>query len=118
MIIDSLYSLRRNRNLLFQQSTDLKIYVSLLKKYCQKHPSLNPLALSINVRRSGKTFENLTMQVAWTTPLKKLDALEKCLNNWLSMEENRWFEPSTNITLQNIQFQRYLELTIGIGHNG
>ncbi|KDR83508.1 hypothetical protein GALMADRAFT_55000 [Galerina marginata CBS 339.88] len=72
----------------------------------------------LNVRRSGKTFENLTMQVAWTTPLTKLDALEKCLNDWLSTEEHRWFEPSTNITLQNIEFQRYLELTIGIGHNG
>ena len=58
------------------------------------------------------------MQVAWTTPLDKLDALEKNLNNWLSTEPNRWFEPSTNITLQNIAFQRYLELTIGIGHNG
>ncbi|KAF9535054.1 Mechanosensitive ion channel-domain-containing protein [Crepidotus variabilis] len=71
-----------------------------------------------NARRSGKTFENLTMQVAWTTPLTKLDALEKCMNDWLSTEENRWFEPSTNITLQHIKFQRYLELTIGIGHNG
>ncbi|KAF8974747.1 Mechanosensitive ion channel-domain-containing protein [Flammula alnicola] len=72
----------------------------------------------LNMRRSGKTFENLTMQVAWTTPLVKLDALEKCLNDWLSTEENRWFEPSTNIVLQNISFQRYLEITIGIGHNG
>lgn len=58
------------------------------------------------------------MQVAWTTPLDKLDALEKSLNNWLSTEQNRWFEPSTSITLQNIAFQRYMELTIGIGHNG
>jgi len=58
------------------------------------------------------------MQVAWKTPLTKLDALEKCLNDWLSTEEHRWFEPSTNITLQNITYQRYLELTIGIGHNG
>ncbi|KIM45923.1 hypothetical protein M413DRAFT_23733 [Hebeloma cylindrosporum] len=72
----------------------------------------------LNMRRSGKTFENLTMQVVWTTPLTKLDALEKCLNDWLSTEENRWYEPSTNIVLQNISFQRYLELTIGIGHNG
>ncbi|TFK43314.1 Mechanosensitive ion channel-domain-containing protein [Crucibulum laeve] len=71
-----------------------------------------------NVRRSGKTFENLTMQVAWRTPLEKLDALEKHLNDWLSTEENRWFEPSTNITFQHIVYQRYLELTIGIGHNG
>jgi hypothetical protein len=70
------------------------------------------------MRRSGKTFENLSMQVAWTTPLTKLDALEKCLNDWLSTEENRWYEPSTNIVLQHISFQRYLELTIGIGHNG
>ena len=73
---------------------------------------------SINARRSGKTFENVTMQVAWTTPLDKLDALEKKLNDWLSTEPNRWFEPSTNITLQHIAFQRYMELTIGIGHNG
>ncbi|KAF9569455.1 hypothetical protein CPC08DRAFT_623518 [Agrocybe pediades] len=72
----------------------------------------------LNVRRSDKTFENLSMQVAWRTPLSKLDALEKCLNDWLSTEEHRWFEPSTNITLQHIKFQRYLELTIGIGHNG
>ena len=70
------------------------------------------------MRRSGKTFENVTMQVAWTTSLTKLDALERSLNDWLSTEENRWFEPSTNIVLQNIAFQRYLEITIGIGHNG
>ena len=50
---------------------------------------------STNVRRSGKMFENLTMQVAWRTPLEKLDALEKCVNEWLQTEENRWFEPST-----------------------
>ncbi|KAF9008845.1 Mechanosensitive ion channel-domain-containing protein [Cyathus striatus] len=70
-----------------------------------------------NVRRSGNTFENLSMQIAWKTPLEKLDQLEKCLNVWLSTEENRWFVPSTNITLQHIVYQRYLELTIGIGHN-
>ncbi|KAF9452011.1 hypothetical protein P691DRAFT_661968 [Macrolepiota fuliginosa MF-IS2] len=65
-----------------------------------------------------KTFESLAMQVTWRTPLEKLDALEHCLNEWLSTEENRWYEPSTSITLQNIVYQRYLELTIGIGHNG
>src|SRR6266511_498993 len=74
--------------------------------------------LRTNVRRSGNTWENLTMHVAWTTPLTKLDALETSLNEWLSTEENRWFEPSTNITLQHVKYQRYLELTIGIGHNG
>lgn len=58
------------------------------------------------------------MQVAWRTPLEKLDALEQCLNDWLSTEPNRWFEPSTSVTLQKISFQRHLELTIGIGHNG
>jgi len=72
----------------------------------------------INARRSGKTFENLTMQVAWRTPLEKLDQLEKCMNEWLQTEENRWFEPSTSVTLQHIDFQRFLEITIGIGHNG
>jgi hypothetical protein len=58
------------------------------------------------------------MQVAWRTPLEKLDMLEKYLNTWLSTEENRWFVPSTNITLQHIDFQRFLEVTIAIGHNG
>lgn len=72
----------------------------------------------VNARRSGKTFENLTMQVAWRTPLEKLDALEKCMNEWLQTEENRWFEPSTSVTLQHIDYQRFLEITIGIGHNG
>ncbi|KDQ28908.1 hypothetical protein PLEOSDRAFT_1075773 [Pleurotus ostreatus PC15] len=71
-----------------------------------------------NVRRSGKTFENLTMQLEWRTPLVKLDALEKSLNEWLATEENRWFEPSTSVVLQHIEYQRFLEVTIGIGHNG
>lgn len=74
--------------------------------------------LSTNVRRSDKTAENLVMQVAWRTPLEKLDALEKALNEWLATEENRWFQPNTSVTLQKISFQRHLEITIGIGHNG
>ncbi|TFY72075.1 hypothetical protein EVG20_g929 [Dentipellis fragilis] len=71
-----------------------------------------------NVRRSDKTFENLTMQVAWRTPLEKLDELEKCLNDWLAKDENRWFAAGTSITPQNILFQRHLEITIGIGRLG
>lgn len=70
-----------------------------------------------NVRRSGKQFENLTMQVAWKTPTWKIDKLEELMNQWLSTESNRWFEPSTSIMFQKIEFQRYLELTMGIGHN-
>lgn len=57
------------------------------------------------------------MQVAWRTPLEKLDALEAHLNEWLATEENRWFEPTTSITLQHIIFQRHLEITIAIPHN-
>ncbi|KAF8450863.1 Mechanosensitive ion channel-domain-containing protein [Boletus edulis BED1] len=70
-----------------------------------------------NVRRSDKMVESLTMQVAWRTPLEKLDALEARLNEWLATEENRWFQPTTSITLQTISFQRHLELTIAIPHN-
>ncbi|KIJ56591.1 hypothetical protein M422DRAFT_149686 [Sphaerobolus stellatus SS14] len=72
----------------------------------------------INARRSGKTFENMTLQVAWRTPLQKLDELEKCMKEWLATEENRWFEPDTAVTLQKIDYQRSLEFTMGIGHNG
>ena len=49
--------------------------------------------------------------------MEKLDELEKCMNDWLSKEKNRWFEPSTSVTLQNIKYMRHLEITIGIGHN-
>ncbi|KAI0650129.1 Mechanosensitive ion channel-domain-containing protein [Trametes meyenii] len=70
-----------------------------------------------NVRRSDKTAENLTMQVAWQTPIEKLDQLEKALCKWLETEENRWFQPSTSVTLQHIDYQRYLEITIGIPYN-
>ncbi|KAL0574763.1 hypothetical protein V5O48_007190 [Marasmius crinis-equi] len=71
-----------------------------------------------NIRRSGKQFENCALQISWKTPLEKIDALEECLNQWLSTEENRWYEPATSIMLQNIEYQRYLEITIGIAHNG
>lgn len=70
-----------------------------------------------NVRRSGKMAESCTIQVAWRTPQAKLDALEKKLNLWLSTEENRWFQPTTSVVLQNISYQRYLECSIGIPHN-
>jgi hypothetical protein len=70
-----------------------------------------------NVRRSDKMAESCTIQVAWRTPQAKLDALEEKLNAWLSTEENRWFQPTTSVVLQNISYQRYLECTIGISHN-
>ncbi|KAH9850076.1 hypothetical protein C2E23DRAFT_887785 [Lenzites betulinus] len=41
----------------------------------------------------------------------------KCLCKWLETEENRWFQPSTSVTLQHIDYQRYLEITIGIPYN-
>lgn len=58
------------------------------------------------------------MKVAWNTPMEKLVALEGCMNEWLQTEEHRWFEPSTSITFQHIHYQRHLEFTMGIGHNG
>ncbi|KAG1857229.1 Mechanosensitive ion channel-domain-containing protein [Suillus tomentosus] len=70
-----------------------------------------------NVRRSDKMAESCTIQVAWRTPQEKLDALEAKLNTWLSTEENRWFQPTTSVVLQNISYQRYLECTVGISHN-
>lgn len=64
-----------------------------------------------------KMVESLTVQVAWRTPLEKLDALEARLNEWLATEENRWFQPTTSISLQSISFQRHLEISICIPHN-
>lgn len=40
------------------------------------------------------------------------------MNAWLATEENRWFDPNTSVTLQKISFQRHLEVTMGISHNG
>ncbi|KAG8733275.1 hypothetical protein FRC10_000328 [Ceratobasidium sp. 414] len=71
-----------------------------------------------NVRRSGKQFEGLTLQVDWRTPMSKLDQLENKMNEWLQSDENRWFNPPTGVVLQHIDFQRSLEITMGIPHNG
>ncbi|KAF9077757.1 Mechanosensitive ion channel-domain-containing protein [Rhodocollybia butyracea] len=71
-----------------------------------------------NVRRSGDMYESVTLQMHWRTPQSKIDTLERSLNNWLATEQNRWFVPSTTVMFQSINFQRYLEVTIGIGHNG
>ncbi|KAF8706854.1 Mechanosensitive ion channel, partial [Rhizoctonia solani] len=71
-----------------------------------------------NVRRSGKQFEGLTLQVDWRTPLSKLDELETKMNEWLASDDNRWYNPPTGVVLQHIDFQRCLELTMGIPHNG
>jgi hypothetical protein len=72
----------------------------------------------VNCRRSAKTAEGMTIQVAWRTPLAKLDELAACMNQWLETEPNRWFTPPTSVTLSKIEHQRFLECTIGIGHNG
>jgi hypothetical protein len=64
-----------------------------------------------------KTGEGCNLQVHWRTPMEKLNQLEKCMNDWLSKEKNRWFEPSTSVTLQNIKYMRHLEITLGIPHN-
>ncbi|CAE6458333.1 unnamed protein product [Rhizoctonia solani] len=71
-----------------------------------------------NVRRSGNQFEGLTLQVDWRTPLSKLDQLEQKMNEWLASDQNRWYVPPTGVVLQHIDFQRSLELTMGIPHNG
>ncbi|KAF8343007.1 uncharacterized protein EI90DRAFT_3143512 [Cantharellus anzutake] len=70
-----------------------------------------------NVRRSEKMFENLRIQVNWRTPLEKLDQLDKCINHWIETDDNRWFGGGTNCTLQRIDNQRSLEITMGIPHN-
>ena len=66
---------------------------------------------------SQKTAENCTLYFSWKTPMEKIDELEKCINDWLSVEENRWYQPSTGIVFQNISNQNYLEVTIVIPHN-
>ena len=71
-----------------------------------------------NWRRSDKTAETVSLQVAWRTPVEKLQALEDAMNDWLQHEENRWFQPSTSVVYQNISYQRYLEVTLGVSHNG
>jgi hypothetical protein len=65
-----------------------------------------------------KQFEGLTLQVDWRTPLSKLEQLETKMNEWLASDENRWYNPPTGVVLQHIDFQRCLELTMGIPHNG
>ncbi|EJD01268.1 uncharacterized protein FOMMEDRAFT_110956 [Fomitiporia mediterranea MF3/22] len=70
-----------------------------------------------NARRSDKSTELCTLFIDWRTSLDKLDALEKSLNDWLETEENRMYDPSTSIAIQEIEFMRYMKVTIGIPHN-
>lgn len=57
------------------------------------------------------------MQVHWRTPWEKLDSLIDSLNAWLETEPNRWFQTSTSMMPQHIDYMRSMEVTIGIGHN-
>jgi len=61
--------------------------------------------------------ESCALTIAWDTPFEKLDALEKCMNEWLQTEENRWYDPSTSVSLQQIHYQRHLDITMYISHN-
>lgn len=69
-----------------------------------------------NLRRSPPQFENATLQVGWNTSLEQLDELEKKMNNWLQKDEKRMFAPSTAVVLQNFNYMRYIEITIGMLH--
>lgn len=57
------------------------------------------------------------MQVHWKTSLEKLDQLVTMLNHWIDTDENRWYSGSTSWTPQKIDYQRSMEITIGIPHN-
>lgn len=69
-----------------------------------------------NLRRSPPQFENATLQVGWNTTLEQLDELEKKMNNWLQKDEKRMFAPSTAVVLQNFNYMRWIEITIGMLH--
>ncbi len=69
-----------------------------------------------NYRRSGYQWEAATLQIAFDTPLSKLDAVENDMKHWLSTEPERMFEPSTAIVPQKIEYMRSIEVTIGMTH--
>lgn len=69
-----------------------------------------------NLRRSPPQFENATLQVGWNTSLDQLDELEKKMNNWLQKDEKRMFAPSTAVVLQNFNYMRWIEITVGMLH--
>jgi hypothetical protein len=50
-----------------------------------------------------------SVEVAWNTPLSKLEELEKKMNHWLETDEKRMFEPSTACVIQS-------ERMTGAGH--
>ena len=39
------------------------------------------------------------------------------MNEWLATDPNRWFEPSTGVVPQHIDYMRTMEITLGIPHN-
>ena len=71
-----------------------------------------------NRHQPQKTSETVAVQMEWRTPMEKIQALEDAMNDWLQHEENRWYTPSTSVVFQNISHQQYLEVSLGISHNG
>ncbi|KDN43438.1 hypothetical protein K437DRAFT_248471 [Tilletiaria anomala UBC 951] len=69
-----------------------------------------------NYRRSGYQWESVAIQVAFDTPLQKLDAVEADMIHWLSTEPERMFEPTTAIVPQKINYMRSIECTVGMTH--
>lgn len=70
-----------------------------------------------NARRSDKTGELCTLFVSFKTSLEKIDELEKCMNDWLATEENRWYQPQTSVVFQRIENQNFMEIALAIPHN-
>lgn len=68
----------------------------------------------VNYRRSGYQWESVALQIAFDTPLAKLDAAQADLIHWMQTEPERMFEPSTAIVPQSIDYMRSIEVTIGM----
>lgn len=71
-----------------------------------------------NYRRSGYQWESVSIDVAFDTPLERLDAVQADMIHWLQTEPDRMFEPSTAIVPQSIDYMRSITLTLGMTHRG
>jgi len=70
----------------------------------------------VNYRRSRHQYEETHIQVAFDTPLSKLDAVEADINYWIENDsEHRFLYPS-RIVPQTISYMRVIDCTVGMTH--
>ncbi|WFD08614.1 hypothetical protein MVES1_003990 [Malassezia vespertilionis] len=71
----------------------------------------------INFRRSSHQYDETHIQVAFNTPLEKLNAVQDDLNDWIKNDPEHRFVYPTYIFVYAVNYMRYMDCTVGMTHS-